>query len=127
MNLTPEQFTKFGEHFKSKASVGACPMCGNKSWITGPMLHALTWADGAITLGGEAVPIAIVICTQCSFIAQFAAVPIGLVSAKQVLSSSSPPASGTDPKAEVVAPLVPAAAVVQAPGELGSEAGGTDG
>jgi len=81
-DLTPGQNSKFVKHFTSKTNI-VCPMCGQKSWSTGPILHGQPWAEGTLVLGGPSVPLATIVCDNCHFIAYFAAVPIGLLEKDQ--------------------------------------------
>jgi len=76
--LTEEQKQKVIAHLQAKFA-GACPICLTQAWTIGPLVHALPWASGAIALGGGAVPMVVVVCNNCSFVAHFAAVPIGIV------------------------------------------------
>jgi len=77
-DLNEEQKKKLLEHLQKKFA-GACPICVTNAWTIGPLLHALPWTGGGVTLGGGAIPMVVVVCNNCSFVAHFAAVPIGIV------------------------------------------------
>lgn len=104
-DLTPEQKKKLIAHLNAKMK-GACPICLSQSWTIGPLIHALPWFEGNLVLGGGAIPMAVLVCTNCSFVAHFAAMPLGLVEEKktraeaavadapQTASVVQPPSSG---------------------------------
>ena len=75
--LTPEQMTAIQAHIEQK-SAGICPMCQSTSWQMGPLVHAMVWSGGNLRFG-SAVPLATIICNNCYFTAQFAAVPMGIL------------------------------------------------
>ncbi len=79
MPLTPEQIHKVAAWLDSKSSRSSCPVCGNQRWEVGDIVASVNFSKGGVVLGGRIVPTVQVICSNCYFVMNFAAVPLGLV------------------------------------------------
>ena len=63
---------------ESKHASFICPVCSHNTWSPGDLVVAPRFASGSTEIGGQVIPMVQVICTNCSYIRFFAAVPIGL-------------------------------------------------
>ena len=58
-------------------------MCGAKSWEIAEMIAGLFLKNETIQIGGTLVPMLLVVCTKCGFLAHFAATTLGLLSPRE--------------------------------------------
>ena len=78
MPLDAAQRAKADAWFKEKQALQRCPGCGKTAWDYGDELVAVTLLDGTELVLGSGVPIQVV-CTNCGFLAHYAANPMGLL------------------------------------------------
>ena len=81
MPLNPDQQRKLSNWFQQKQIRADCPMCGRNNWMPGDITAAPTVdANGNLEMGGQIHPVVQIACANCAYVANFAAVPIGLLS-----------------------------------------------
>jgi len=80
-SLTQEQKQAIVDVLKKRGVPAACPMCRQNNWTVGdgylapiiqPDLHAMA-------LGGQSIPSALLVCTNCGFMSQHALGILGLL------------------------------------------------
>ena len=81
MAITKEQQEVAIRHLNEKLTL-TCPSCGARRWRVGDIINAMPYEEGAVVIGGRTVPLLLVVCEVCAFVAHFAAVPMGLVGKK---------------------------------------------
>lgn len=80
MALTDRQKDTIQQALKGKIQ-GGCPMCGDRSWqLQDSLVHTPAVSiGGSVSLGGgNLIPLAQVICTNCGFVAFHAAGGLGI-------------------------------------------------
>jgi hypothetical protein len=62
----------------------ACPFCGGCDWRIADIVHSVPWQEGgAFTLGQVSIPLVLIACGGCWYVAQFSAAKLGLVEPEQ--------------------------------------------
>ena len=77
MPLTPQQVTQAWAALQGR--LNTCPICASANWHPAEIIIGLPYTTGGVVLGGPTIPLLLVVCTNCKYVAQFAAVPLGLV------------------------------------------------
>ena len=69
---------------KSGGSTSPCPICGTNNWGMGAhLLTGLRLSPGVTSLAAPQYPVALIHCTNCFYVQQFMAVPIGLLDTEE--------------------------------------------
>lgn len=78
--LTAEEQQKIADWVNQKGKSHACPVCLENSWSVIPHLinGQILMPGGALVLGGQSYPFAMVACNNCFHARHFMAVPLGL-------------------------------------------------
>ena len=80
--LSLEERQKVVNWLKEKAPSPACPFCGTKHWsISNAAICPQVYIPGPLMLGGPTVPLVLVVCETCGFVASFSAVTTGVIPA----------------------------------------------
>ncbi len=78
--LSKEQQGKLIRWLSEKGVEHNCPVCQENNWTVGDQLiRAAVHTPGVNVLGGPSLPMAYMLCNNCMYIRQFAAIPIGLL------------------------------------------------
>lgn len=57
-----------------------CPRCGNPNFeVVGESVVSLQESPGTFTIGGPAIPVALVACNNCGYLTEHALGPLGLL------------------------------------------------
>ena len=80
--MTPGQSKKAAAALKGKLTK-PCPMCGVRAWQVAEIVTLFPFAGGDLIVGGNSVPVLLVACTSCTYLAPFSAVRLGLVGARK--------------------------------------------
>lgn len=66
---------------EKRKALGPCPRCGHSSFVLADGLFAqiLQKDLDSLLLGGRTVPTAVVVCTNCGFVSQYALGILGLL------------------------------------------------
>lgn len=77
--LTKQDQDKVGAWLNEKGSHHACPVCQTNDWIVGEhLINNMAFSGGNLVVGGPTYPTAFVVCTNCAYVRQFMAVPLGI-------------------------------------------------
>ena len=76
--LTPQQEQQALVKLRASAK-GSCPWCHAHDWSLAEMVGAVPYSPGTFNLMGGAIPILLVVCDKCGYLAQFSAVHLGIV------------------------------------------------
>jgi len=74
--MTPEQVQKFQAWVNTKNATQPCEACSKVNWATGEIVLSPTYTPGGGIAIGGGIPMLQLICTHCSNVRSFAAVPI---------------------------------------------------
>lgn len=86
--LSAEKTQTLKDWLDKKTKRHACPVCENQQWsMGGHLLHCRVYDDKRGVAGTGGYPQAFVVCTNCFYVRNFMAVPIGLVDATDGESS----------------------------------------
>lgn len=75
--MTPEQQSKAQQALQGK--IGACPICQTSEWNLVDITTGMIFQSGAFVVGGPTIPMLVIACRNCYFLAHFSAVALGLV------------------------------------------------
>ncbi|MGR3315543.1 hypothetical protein [Roseovarius indicus] len=82
--LSKEQLETFAGWLKEKGIGHRCPVCNSNDWTLGDrLIRSEFFTPNVTTLGGPSMPMAFMLCNNCMYVRQFAAIPIGLVKAEK--------------------------------------------
>jgi hypothetical protein len=71
---------KISVHLNDKGKNHNCPVCGENNWAIGRhLLIGMVHTPNAVQIGGPSYPMAFISCNNCSFVRQFMAVPLGIL------------------------------------------------
>lgn len=78
MALTDKQKNTLHSNLRNKIS-GACPMCGGNQWSLSDELVAppALSLGGGLAIGGPAIPMLQLVCTNCGFVSHHAVGMLG--------------------------------------------------
>jgi len=76
---------KIIQALSSKSATRPCPRCGNNSFaiLDGYINHFIQSSLGGVTIGGPSVPTAVVVCTNCGWLAEHALGSLGMLPEKK--------------------------------------------
>jgi hypothetical protein len=79
--LAPEQKARIASALESRGATLPCPRCGTREFtlLDGYFNHPLQTELNVFNIGGPSVPIAVVACVRCGFLAQHALGALGLL------------------------------------------------
>jgi len=78
VGLDESQKQKLRDWLLSKSAQPTCASCGRNEWGAGEIISAPILDDEGNVVGDSHVPMVQIICTTCSHVMLYAAVPIGL-------------------------------------------------
>ncbi len=78
MPLSEEQMELIILHLENRGVTANCPFCGENSWRPGEIVGARAIDEYANVLRAS-VPMALMYCRNCSYVASFHAVSVGLM------------------------------------------------
>ena len=96
--LTPEELAKIREWFAKHWKPHPCPVCLGTAWLVDQSMARMDTAAGPF--GPTNIPLVLVACDTCGYVAPFSAVKIGLVPAATPPAnqpSAASPATTTPP------------------------------
>ncbi len=76
--LNEGQKQKLRDWMKSKGVRPTCASCGEKDWGAGEIISATVLSAEGIQISEAHVPMVQIVCTNCSYVMSYAAVPMGL-------------------------------------------------
>jgi hypothetical protein len=81
LSLTPEEQKRIVAALEACGAKAPCPRCGNPSFslLDGYFSHSLQGNLSGISFGGPAIPVAVVACQRCGFLAEHALGALGLL------------------------------------------------
>lgn len=81
MALSPKQRQDIAEALSERGVTLPCPRCGDDTWtiLDAYISHSLTRDAGQFVIGGPVLPTVGVMCGKCGFLAEHAAVALGLI------------------------------------------------
>jgi hypothetical protein len=81
MPFSPEMQQRIIDALNAKDVESVCPRCGTNSWtlVDGYMSHPLSDNLRTLVIGGRALPTIAVICNHCGYLAEHAAVTLGVL------------------------------------------------
>lgn len=79
--FSPEERKRIVEALESRGAKLPCPRCGNTQFVLvdGYFAHSLQHNLSSYSLGGPAIPVAVVACQRCGFLAEHAIGALGLL------------------------------------------------
>ncbi len=79
--MTPEKKNQIIEALRNKGATRACPRCGHTSFelVGGYFNHFIQHDFSNINFGGQSIPTAVVICSNCGALSEHALGALGLL------------------------------------------------
>lgn len=89
--LSPEEKKRIVEALQSRGALLPCPRCTNPNFTLFDYLlsHSVYARSGAFIVGGPSLPVLVVICNRCGFVAEHALGSLGLMDLSQLKTSDS--------------------------------------
>jgi hypothetical protein len=82
--LTPSDKAKIIDWLNEKSPNHKCPSCGQNSWlIADDLVNYMPFTGPNFVVGGTSYPAALMVCTNCSYVRTYMAVPMGLLDASE--------------------------------------------
>lgn len=78
--MDKKQTQKAEKWLESKLKSHTCPKCGTDNWGIGEIVAGNVLTDKGVTMGGTTYPMLLVVCDNCAYTEEYAAVKMGLVS-----------------------------------------------
>ena len=83
MPLNESQKQKLRSWLKDKGARPTCVSCGQDEWGTGELVSTTVLNTEVLQIAETHVPVVQLVCTNCGYIMNYAAVPIGLYTLRQ--------------------------------------------
>jgi rubredoxin len=70
--LSPDEMALFLAHTNRFPNRWFCPMCGTNAWTVAGVEAGVNFVGSSLVLGGNALPVVVVVCNTCFYVTNFA-------------------------------------------------------